>query len=539
VRASATEVGTFTHGVASFDPAPDRVLLWTRAVGASSVRWFLDDDGGSRREGTVECSPASDWCVVVDVDGLAPASTYRYWFEVGPDRSPTGRTRTLGGDGPVTVAVICCTDVSAGWFGACRAIAEDDVDLVLHLGDAMYEQFEGKRRPQDLHGPSITHEDYRARHRATRADPDMRAMHQSHPMCFVWDDHDVADNAWRHGAKAHDVDEHGSFAARLEAAARARQEWLPARLIDPAAPIDMHRSVVLSSDAELVVLDTRIPGRDEHADHEGSPPIDDPDRSLLGADQRTWATERILDRTRRWSIVATSVTMSPLQLPIADRDVPKLNAALPSGYAIVHGVALCTDEWDGYPAERARMVEAIRRRGDQETGEAGGAAPSNGVVIVSGDVHSSWLLELRDESDAAVAVEFVCPALTSLPMGRQLPRPAHRLAQHVGEGMDHCRWVDVTRNGWLRLEIGDQVRADWFAVGADAPRPIRAGRGDHMAGWEMKVGGAGTLRSSLPTAPIAPGSVEVLDLPPPPAAPSRVERWRTAIRVGRQRLSGS
>jgi alkaline phosphatase D len=472
----------FTHGVASFDPTDDGVLLWTRVQGAPRVHWTLSSIDGGVQSGEADVPPDSDGCVTVEVTGLAAASRYDYWFEAGDERSPVGRTKTLGGSGPIAIAVVCCSDVSAGWFGACDAIARDDVDVVLHLGDAIYEEFDGKRRRHLPGGASVTLDDYRARHRATRSDPDLMAMHARHPMMFVWDDHDVADNAWRHGAKAHDEDEHGSFADRLAAAATARQEWLPARLRDPAVLHDMHRAVPIAEHAELVILDTRIPGRDEHADHEGALPLDDPKRSLLGDEQRRWALERICDRSRPWSIVATAVTLSPLQLPIADRHISKLNDALPSGYAVVDGVAMCTDEWDGYPAERARITDAMRERG-------------GGVVVVSGDVHSSWVLDVRDEAERPVAVEVVCPALTSKPMGKQLPWPARRLARKVGEGMDHCRWVDVTSNGWLRLTIDAKtMRAEWYAIGVKRRRREDAGRGELLASWELAASGPSTLR---------------------------------------------
>jgi alkaline phosphatase D len=143
-----------------------------------------------------------------------------------------------------------------GALSAYRAIAEDEVDLVVHLGDYLYEKPKGPFAGEPP-GVTVTLDDYRRRQAHTRLDPDLQAMHLRHPMMFVWDDHDTADNSWRHGAKAHDEAEQGPWEERLANARRAREEWLPSRLADPSDPLDMHRSVRLGDLVELVVLDTR------------------------------------------------------------------------------------------------------------------------------------------------------------------------------------------------------------------------------------------------------------------------------------------
>src|SRR5690606_24202242 len=148
-------------------------------------------------------------------------------------------------------------------------------------------------------------------------DPATIAMHQRHPMIAIWDDHDLADNAWLGGAKAHDPDEHGPWSERVRAAAIARQRWLPARLPDPDDVTRLWRSFRAGSLAELVVMDARLVGRDQQAGDEGALPIDDPNRSLLGAAQRRWLEERIRDRSTRWCLLATQIVLSPMCLPVA------------------------------------------------------------------------------------------------------------------------------------------------------------------------------------------------------------------------------
>lgn len=513
----------FAHGVASFDPTPDGVLLWTRLVGASALRWTISTavDEGPVASGVVHPSMEDDWCVTVPIDGLAAATSYLYWFEA-PDGtlSPVGRTRTLPGAGAdeLRVAVVCCSDVSMGWFNGYRAIADTELDLVLHVGDAIYETPKGDvRDPGSRRQPAVTVDDYRHRHAVTREDPDLQALHQRHPMVFVWDDHDVADNAWRHGAKEHDPKEQGPFERRLQAAARARQEWLPARLADPTDRLDMHRSFAVGDLAEVIVLDTRIPGRDEHADHPQSRALDDPERSLLGDEQRAWATERLADRTRPWALLVTAVTLSPLKLPIADDDIPELDDALPSGYALVDGEAMCTDEWDGYPAERDHILTAVRARG-------------GGTVIVSGDIHSAWALEVHDDQ-GPLAAELVCPSLTSKPMGRQLPIGTRRLADEIAGLMPHSRWSDLLANGWLHLSVTpERVRADWFAVPCHEPV---AGTGEVesrvLSSWELSPDLPTELRPASDPLPVWPDRelVPPAWLPPPPRA-ARRRWWRVA-----------
>lgn len=521
----------FRHGVASFDPLADRVLLWTRldpeTTGATEVRWWVAaDPGGSARvaEGTAPVDREADGCVCVDVDGLQPATTYHYGFDLGADRSPTGRTRTLphGATDWVRLGLASCADPSIGPLRAYRALAEDEVDLVLHVGDYVYEEAKGHlgAAPGRV---CRTLDDYRARHAATRSSPDLQALHQRHPVVFVWDDHDVADNAWRDGAKEHDPDEHGPWSDRLAAAARARQEWVPGRLRDPDDLTAMWRSFPLGDLAEVVVLDTRIPGRDAPVGEEGALPLDDPGRSLLDPDQRRWAHERVRDRARTWCVVASAVVVGRLCVPVPAGAV--VDRAMPSGYAVVDGEAVCTDEWDGYPAERDALLAAAEDRG-------------GGVVLCSGDVHSSWALEVsRGHDGEPVAVEAVAPAVTSLPMGRQLPSGWEPLAEELAEEVPGQVWSDLLERGYVRLDLRpDAVRADWFAVGDDP-----AGTPHLMASFASDPSPHPRWRPAVPGTPVdvvgggrRPGlALDELPTPEPePLRPGRVRPANLAVAGG-------
>ena len=262
----------FRHAVASFDPTETNVLLWTRLGGdATSAELVVAsdsrfDDVVTRRR--VVTDRERDHTIVVDVGGLDPATTYWYRFSVGNVHSPVGRTRTLPA-APVEhfrLGLVCCARYSVAPLGVYRALAEREVDLVLHLGDYIYED-EGAKGPRPHRPPrtAVTLDDYRQRLGQIREDPDAQALHLRHPMTTIWDDHDLSDNAWRDGAKHHDPQRHGPWTVRAAAAARARHEWLPARLRDPNDSLVTWRSMVVGDLAEFLLLDTRLTGRDRQA----------------------------------------------------------------------------------------------------------------------------------------------------------------------------------------------------------------------------------------------------------------------------------
>jgi alkaline phosphatase D len=522
----------FSHGVASFDPTGDSVVLWTRAPGSARVRWQVARDHGAEpvAQGEAEVPAEHDHCVAVTVDGLDPATSYVYWFDAGPARSPVGRTRTLpdAGTEPHRLAVVCCGDYSRGHYTAYRAVAEADVDLVLHVGDYIYEtRGKGDVRQALPDHELVSLDDYRTRYGQARADADLMALHQRHPMVCIWDDHDIADNAWRHGAKHHDPNEHGPWEDRLRAAATAHQEWLPARLRDPADPLTVYRSFAIGDLAEVVVLDTRIIGRDQHADDDPAVPYDDPRRSMLGDEQRAWAHERVRDTTRPWCLLVTQVVLNRMKLPVETG--AKLGELAPSGYAVIDGHAMCTDEWDGYPAERDALVRVIAERGP-------------GVVALSGDVHSAWAFEgpclpgaepgpdddgasgshpgggdrpdqersdqersdqegskqENDDGDTPsecrsgdpVAVEFVAPCVTATPMARQLPAGWRKLMGKLAERLPEARWFELERHGFLVVDIDrDEARAHWYAVDTEDP----AAGAELASAWRHRLARPGRL----------------------------------------------
>lgn len=474
VRHQAGDV-IFAWGVASFDPAPSSVLLWTRAsppAGGGQVLlfWAIATDEAMTdativRSGRVAVDSATDHCAVVDVDGLEPGRTWWYRFEApGGSRSPVGRTRTLPA-GPVERArlgVVSCSRFASGGFAAYRALGEREVDLVVHLGDYIYEDGVSGTRPHEPAERLTTVAAYRARYAQHRADGDLQALHARHPMVAVWDDHDIAGGAWRDGAGGHDPTRDGAWAERLAAATQAREDWLPGRTDrDGDGRIRMWRSLPLGDLAELVLLDTR--SRREH------PPTTAAEldaarasglATILGDEQAAFLAGRLDDAARPpWVLLGNQVMVHPLRLPVpTDALVPQLEDA---GFLVVDDGALNPDQWDGYPGAREELVSSLGTQG--------------GVVVLTGDVHSSWAWEGPAAVDGEPAmVELVTPSVSTEPLLDRLPVPPAVAEAGLHAVDTSLSFVEVSSHGYLVVDLdADSVEGQWWHVDRDDPASER------------------------------------------------------------------
>lgn len=299
----AADSPRFAHGVASGDPLGDRVILWTRITPASDdgarirVDWEIAEDAAFERiasAGHFETGPERDYTVKIDADGLAPGRAYYYRFRSGDAASPVGRTRTLppAGVSAVTLAFVSCSNYPQGYFNVYRELAKrDDLDAVLHLGDYIYElpagvyadpaiieagrQVVPSRELQSL-------SDYRLRHALYKSDADLQAAHGRHPFIAVWDDHEIANDSYWQGAQNHQPEKEGDWAARRRQGVRAYFEWMPIREQTPLDQADddrprIYRSFDFGDLASLMMLDTRLIGRDKQLDYRR----DMPERSIV------------------------------------------------------------------------------------------------------------------------------------------------------------------------------------------------------------------------------------------------------------------
>ncbi|MGH9036461.1 MAG: alkaline phosphatase D family protein [Acidimicrobiia bacterium] len=418
--------------MASGDPTHDGVVVWTRVSGADGasvpVHWLVATDAELRdvvAEGDAEALPERDFTVQVVVTGLQPATTYWYGFRAGEAASPVGRTRTapIGPVERLRVGVVCCSHYETGFFNAYGRLAERDLDVVLHLGDSIYEDRARLRRVARRHHPPervITLDDYRGRYAQYRTDPDLLALLDRHPLVAVWDDHELAGNSWGGGAARHDAETDGDWRARLEAATRAYREWTPLRLPDPTDPRRLWRRVRLGNLCELLVLDTRLAGRERPAaGRRAVVRVWDRRRKLLGKAQWRWLEGELAKPAPGWRLVASQVMVAPV-------------AVAPGRLGVNPGM------WDGYPAQRDRLLKLL-------------AAHPGEAFVVSGDLHSSWASELGP------AVEISAPAV-SAPTFAQALAPRVPGAHHLLEGIlrlanPHVRYVDTAHHGYVVLEL--------------------------------------------------------------------------------------
>ncbi len=476
------DAADFTHGVASGDPEITAVMLWTRAkavtAGATSarIRYVIARDpafADIHTSGTVLSTAERDWTVKLDLRDLAPDSAYYYRFTSASADSVIGRTRTAPDTSidRLRLAFVTCSSYISGYFHAYRRVAErNDLHAVVHLGDYIYEN--GTQDQVRAHQPAhelLSLDDYRQRYAQYRGDEDLLELHRQHPMIWIWDDHEVANDAWQDGAGGHDEAPEGSYIARRTAAMQAAFEWMPIRAPDPADPSRIWRSFRFGDLADLNMTVARHFGRDEllppNSLFGDAVPVftqtgefADDARQILGASQEAWLAERLASATGRWQLIGNQVYFSPLKL-----------LGLPRGVN-GGGLYLSNDKWDGYDPARSRVLDMIRAR-------SGG-----NVVVLTGDAHEAYAFEVTDDPNGldyqplsgqgSVAVEFVATSITSrgdLPAGNgptalfaQLTANAEQLLRLTNP---HLKYYQNTLNGYLLLDLTpEQLQAEFWMV---------------------------------------------------------------------------
>lgn len=438
----------FYHGVASGDPLTDRVIIWTRLtpdtgfVGPAAVDWRVALDTGMTQvvqAGSFTTDQNLDYTVKVDVTGLQPNTYYYYEFTHGQRHSIRGRTKTapVGMQDSMRFAVVSCANYEAGFFNVYRVIKErNDIDALIHLGDYIYEYendgygYNGTAgRHWEPSNEILSLSDYRTRYSCYKLDEDLIRLHQQYPWINIWDDHESANNSWMNGAENHNGGE-GPWANRKAASQQAYMEWVPIRPVQSGNNELIYRRIRFGNLCEFFMMDTRLHGREEQAGTIGST-VNDPNRTLLGSDQYTWLVSGLLSSSSQWKVMGQQVMMAPLK---------------------VAGIAINEDQWDGYPAERNKIMSFVL------------ANNINDVAVITGDIHSSWgndvpTANYQSNGNGSAFVEFVTPSVTSpgFPIG-------------VGESVvmlanNHIKYADLNRHGFIILDITQQrIQSDWFYV---------------------------------------------------------------------------
>jgi alkaline phosphatase D len=498
--------GSFTHGVASGDPLPDGVVLWTRFAHVNEGRtgWEVaEDDAFARivRRGEARAPFTTDFCAKVDVRGLQPDRRYFYRFLSADGASETGRTRTAPARGAdsLTVALFSCANYPFGYFHAYgHAAARDDIDLALHVGDYIYEVQRGQypgvadavaNRIIEPHTETVSLSDYYRRYASYHTDPDLRALRAAKPMSVVWDDHELANDTWREGAQAHDPNTEGDFFARIAAASKAYFDWMPIRLPERRGQ-RIYRSLDWGDLARVLLLDTRFIGRDRQLDYrttigprlaagedvaalaaEFRPLLEDPDRSLLGAAQERWLADALAASKgagHTWQVLAQQIQVAPQMAPgdITRLIGPEISAGGRVWFETAQqltplGLPWNLDNWNGYPAARARLLRMCA--------EAGANA-----LILGGDSHNCWANNLpAANGQRMAALEFAGGSVSSPGMERTLNAAAPGERESLLRGANpQLAFCDATRRGYGAITLTREAcNAEWVAF-ADVRTPV-------------------------------------------------------------------
>ncbi len=458
----------FTLGVASGDPLPDSVIIWTRlapdpaAPGAGvpergvRVQWQVRDGTKVVQDGSVRTDAALGHSVHVDVCGLRPDREYTYRFRAGGHVSPVGRTRTAprrnSSPDVRTFAVVNCQDWQNGYWAGYAALAAEHVDAIVHLGDYIYE-YDPNPTAVRQHNPSqtagldqlVTLGDYRARHALYRSDPALQAAHASAPWIVVWDDHETENN---YAGLIDEIDDTGDrfqapdvFARQRAAAYQAYYEFMPirARYSLGSPDLRIYRRFDFGRLARLHMLDTR----QYRTDQPGGFPGDfgtveagaaNSAGTLTGAEQEAWLVDGLETSRATWDIIGQQTQLArTLFLNPIPPNVPPVLANL--------------DQWDGYVPARQRLIDVLAA---PTLGRRGGAT---NPVVLTGDIHSTWVSDIKqsfdDPASATVATEFVAPSVSS-----DFPVAFVPVVLASNARLNpHVKYFDGIGHGYLKLTV--------------------------------------------------------------------------------------
>ena len=500
------------HGVASGDPLTDRVIIWTRVSTEEEspveVEWKVATDPALTlivQNGLYTTGAHRDYTVKVDVGGLEAGKTYYYGFTALGKASIVGKTKTApsGMVDQAKFAVVSCSNLQHGYFNGYGRIADrTDLDAVIHLGDYIYEysatgdDFYGAEVLRDngerLHFPDreiVTLDDYRARYAQYRMDPDLLRAHQQHPFILIWDDHESANDAYEDGAENHQEGE-GVWTDRKAIAKQVYDEWMPVR--SDLNEFPLYRTIEYGELVDLVMLDTRLEGREEQINNVLDPALYAADRTILGEEQKAWFFDQLSSSDAAWKVIGNQVIFSEFNVWWAANPAdPVLNNPI-----VLESIFL--DIWDGYPSEREQIMDFISG--------ASTNSPIDNVVILTGDFHSTFGYDVTrrpsplsgsdpsipaagtapvpvtptyDPSSGAgsIAVEFATPSITSANFDENLPPPVadafeFQINRPLGDNAGplaginpnpHMKYADLNRHGYFILDITpEHAQADWF-----------------------------------------------------------------------------
>lgn len=436
------QMAPFYHGVASGDPTQDAVIIWTKvtlpkAVKDATVHWELAKDKSFKsiiKKGELSTDGSKDFTVKEDVTGLEQNTKYYYRFRYHNTYSEIGETKTLPvNSDKFSIGFASCSNYEWGYFNNYRFMAEDTtIDLVVHLGDYIYEYAPGKYGDTTIgriNVPAkeiVSLDDYRTRYSQYRLDKDLQKAHRLKPFITTWDDHEIANNGYMDGAQNHQPDKEGDWKTRRSVGTQSYYEWMPIR---DNAQHELYRSFHIGQLFSLLMLDTRITGRTEQVENENDPHYLDSNRTILGRKQYGWLMNELKDTSTTWKIIGNQVPFGPIYQVNWGSNGDKY-----------------MDGWDGYPAEKNKLIHDIQ------------ANAIRNIIFVTGDYHTSIAFENdltgTKETDDNVSVEFVVTSITSANddeyAGEEDVKKSH---DRYLELNPHAKYVNNTDNGYLVLTL--------------------------------------------------------------------------------------
>jgi alkaline phosphatase D len=462
----------FSLGIASGYPTPDGMVLWTRLAPSPlepgggmpqeviPVEWAVATDEKMHtvvQHGTDYATPEWAHSIHVEPSGLDPGRDYWYRFESGGERSPIGRTRTAPTYGApldrLKLGVVCCQHYEQGYYTAYKHMVTDNLDLIVHVGDYIYEGNSEKKVRHHNMPVAFTLDDYRARHALYRTDHDLANAHAATPWLLTWDDHDVANDYANDVSE--DDDDPQLFLARRAAAYQAYYEHLPLpRWAVPSGPaMRLYATRAFGNLASIVLLDQRQYRAPEacpplgragghRVDEAKCPELDDPTRTMLGGRQEAWAQGQLASSQTRWNLLAQGTLMG------YNNEAP-----LPEH-------RYWTDAWNGYPAARERLMKFLSER------------HISNPVVLSGDIHafvvSGLHLKAADLESPLVAPEFVTTSVTS-------DAVAETYFESIRKNNPNLLTATGEHRGYVRMDITkDTLRADLISI--DTVKEQNSGR---------------------------------------------------------------